>query len=73
MTRQFKSMAEMRRFEHSQREREKSRKQRRTAQCDWSDDEIRGEFDCNPNMSVAQLAIITGKTVSEIKKILLKE
>jgi hypothetical protein len=64
------SMAEKRRFEHSQREREKARQVRFNARRDWSDDEIRTEFDCNPNLMVGTLAFMTGKTVDEIKKIL---
>jgi hypothetical protein len=73
MTKQFMSMAEMRRFEHAQRERFKNKQQRFNARREWSDDEIRAEFDCNPNMTVAQLSIMTGKSVSEVKKILLEE
>ena len=73
MTRQFMSMAEKRRFEHSQRELEKARIQRRSGRRDWSDDEIRTEFDCNPNLTVQTLAFMCGKSVDEVKKILLEE
>jgi hypothetical protein len=64
------SMAEKRRFEHSQREREKARQVRFNGRREFSDDEIRTEFDCNPNMTLAQLSFMTGKTVPELKKIL---
>jgi hypothetical protein len=70
MTRPFMSMAEKRRFEHSQREREKARQVRFNGRREFSDDEIRTEFDCNPNMTMQQLSFMTGKTVPELKKIL---
>ena len=73
MTRPFMSMAEKRRFEHSQREREKARQVRFNGRRDWSDDEIKLEFDCNPNMTMQQLAFMSGKTIDELKKILLEE
>jgi hypothetical protein len=73
MTKQFMSMAEMRRFQHAEREREKRKRQRFTARREWSDDEIRTEFDCNPNMTVAQLSFMVGKSVEEVKKILLEK
>lgn len=73
MTRPFMSQAEKRRFEHGQREREKAKQIRFNARRDWDDDEIRTHFDCNPNMTVAQLAFMCGKTVDEVKKILNEE
>ena len=73
MTRPFMSMAEKRRFEHGQREREKAKQVRFNGRREFSDDEIRTEFDCNPNLSVSTLAFMTGKTIEEIKKILLEE
>lgn len=35
-------------------------------------DEIRDMFDTNPNMTVAQLARVAGKTVDQIKRILME-
>jgi hypothetical protein len=64
MTRQFASNAEKRRAQ---------KQQRFNARRDWSDDEIRTEFDCNPNLTVATLAFMTGKTTEQIKKILLED
>ena len=37
-----------------------------------SNDEIRDLFDTSPNMTVAQLARIAGKTVDQIKRILME-
>lgn len=37
-----------------------------------SNDEIRDLFDTHPNMTVAQLARVAGKTVDQIKRILME-
>lgn len=37
-----------------------------------TNDEIRDLFDTNPNMTVAQLARVAGKTVDQIKRILME-
>lgn len=37
-----------------------------------SNSEIRDMFDSNPNMTVAQLARIAGKTVDQVKRILME-
>lgn len=73
MTRQFKSAAEMRRFEHAQRERARAKQARFNARHPWTDVEIRAEFDSNPNITVSLLAFMAGKTVEQVKKILLEE
>ena len=67
MTRPFMSMTEKRRFEQGQNKTKALREKVDLA------DEIRDEFDCNPNITVAQLASRFGMTVNEIKKILLEE
>lgn len=36
-----------------------------------TDDEIREEYDSHPNMTLAELSRITGKTIRELKTILL--
>ena len=69
MTRQFMSMAEKRRFEWAQ----KQKQQRFTGRKDWSDDEIKNHFDTNPNVTIQQLAFMTGKTSGEIKRILMED
>ena len=71
MTKTFMSMAEKRRFEHSQKEIAKVKNQRRTARREWTDDEIRNEFDSNLNMTIDELVILTGKPRAEIKTILM--
>jgi len=38
-----------------------------------TNDEISEMYDSNPNMTLAQLSRITGKTVDELKKILMGE
>jgi len=37
----------------------------------WSDDEIRDYFDSNPNLRMSQLARMTGKSMPELKRILM--
>jgi len=37
-----------------------------------TNDEIRDMFDTNPNMTVAQLARVAGKTIDQIKRILME-
>jgi hypothetical protein len=37
----------------------------------WTDEEINEYYDQNPNLTLAQLARMTGKTVEELKKILM--
>ena len=37
-----------------------------------SDDEITDLYDSEPDMTLARLAIVTGKTVKELKELLLK-
>ena len=37
-----------------------------------TNDEIRDLYDTNPNMTLAQLARITGKTVQQLKQILME-
>jgi hypothetical protein len=38
-----------------------------------SNSEIRDLFDTNPNMTVKRLAMIAGKTVEQVKKILMEK
>lgn len=37
---------------------------------EWTDDNIRALYDANPDLTLARLAMITGKTVDELKRIL---
>lgn len=37
-----------------------------------TNDEIRDMFDTNPSMTVAQLARVAGKTIDQIKRILME-
>ena len=37
-----------------------------------TNDEIRDLYDTNPNMTLAQLARITGKTIQQLKRILME-
>jgi hypothetical protein len=39
----------------------------------WNDDEIRAYYDRFPNMLLSQLSTITGKSIKELKKILMEE
>jgi hypothetical protein len=39
----------------------------------WTDEEINEYYDQNPNLLLSQLARMTGKTVEELKKILMGE
>ena len=36
-----------------------------------TNDEIRDIYDTNPNMTLAELARLTGKTIAELKRILM--
>ena len=38
---------------------------------DWTNDEIADYFDQHPEITLAQLARMTGKSVAELKKILM--
>lgn len=40
--------------------------------CDWDDDEIRDYYDNHPNLTLVELARRTGKTVFELKRILME-
>lgn len=37
----------------------------------WCDDEIRYYFDSNPNLQMSRLARMTGKSMQELKRILM--
>lgn len=63
----FMSRAEQRRAEML-----KERNRKHFSKRDWDDDEIRMEFDSNPNLTIAELAIRCGKTASEVKRILME-
>jgi hypothetical protein len=39
----------------------------------WNDEEINDYYDSHPDLTLAQLARMTGKTVAELKKILMGE
>lgn len=66
MTKAFMSRAEQRRWN-------KFQERKRAFDRSWSEDEIRGEFDCNPNLTIAELAVRCGRSASEVKRILLTE
>ena len=36
-----------------------------------SNDEIKDFYDCNPNMLLRELSVMTGKSVQELKRILM--
>jgi hypothetical protein len=40
---------------------------------DWTPAEISEYFDSNPDLTLAKLALMTGRTVAELKKILMGE
>jgi hypothetical protein len=40
---------------------------------DWTDEEINEYYDQHPDLTLATLARMTGKTVAELKKILMGE